>query len=66
MTNKGATVGFVGAGAMGSQMVARLSSTGFEVLVYDIDPARRKELARLPRVMDAGSLTPRRRRRGGC
>jgi 3-hydroxyisobutyrate dehydrogenase len=56
VTSKGAAVGFVGAGAMGSQMIARLSEAGFEVLVYDIDPLRRKELARLPGVMDADSL----------
>jgi 3-hydroxyisobutyrate dehydrogenase len=56
VTTKGRTVGFVGAGAMGSQMIARLSAAGHEVVVYDIDTRRRSGLERLNGVTAASSL----------
>jgi 3-hydroxyisobutyrate dehydrogenase len=56
VTGRGGQVGFVGAGAMGSQMIARLASAGWDVLVYDIDPARRRDLARMGGVSEAPSL----------
>jgi 3-hydroxyisobutyrate dehydrogenase len=56
VTNKGGKVGFVGAGAMGSQMIARLSSAGIDVLAHDVDPARARELTRLRGVTAAESL----------
>lgn len=34
-----------GMGQMGANMAARLTETGFDVLGYDINPARRQELA---------------------
>jgi 3-hydroxyisobutyrate dehydrogenase len=38
-------VAVVGMGQMGANMAARLAETGSDVLGYDIDPARRRELA---------------------
>ncbi len=38
-------VAVIGMGQMGSGMAQRLTETGFDVLGYDIDPARRRELA---------------------
>ena len=37
-------VAVIGMGQMGSGMAGRLSETGFDVLGYDIDPVRRREL----------------------
>jgi 3-hydroxyisobutyrate dehydrogenase len=56
MTGRSGRVGFVGAGAMGSQMVARLAAADWDVLVYDIDPKRRRDLARSLGVSEAASL----------
>lgn len=39
-------VGFVGLGAMGSRMAARLLAAGFELTVYNRSPERASELAR--------------------
>jgi 3-hydroxyisobutyrate dehydrogenase len=55
VTNRAEAVGFVGAGAMGSEMVARMSKAGWNVLVYDIDPSRRQEVARMDGVAEAAS-----------
>jgi 3-hydroxyisobutyrate dehydrogenase len=41
---------------MGSEMVARLSEAGWEILVYDIDPARTRGLASMRGVTAAASL----------
>ena len=38
-------IAVVGMGQMGSGMAARLTETGFDVVGYDISPARRQELA---------------------
>lgn len=38
-------IALIGMGQMGANMAARLRSGGFEVLGYDINPARRQELA---------------------
>jgi len=38
-------VAVIGMGQMGANMAARLTETGFDVLGYDISPARRQELA---------------------
>lgn len=50
------TVGFIGAGAMGSVMVPRLAEAGLCVCVHDRDPARTGALAALPGVEAVGSL----------
>ena len=49
-------VGFVGLGAMGSRMVARLSDTGHQVLAYDVDPDKRADSSWHPGVSAARSL----------
>ena len=38
-------VAVLGMGQMGANMAARLTETGFDVLGYDVNPARRQELA---------------------
>jgi leucine dehydrogenase len=47
---KGRTAAVVGAGRVGSQLVRRLSKAGANVLVADIDDARRDVLEKLPGV----------------
>jgi 3-hydroxyisobutyrate dehydrogenase-like beta-hydroxyacid dehydrogenase len=38
-------IAVIGMGQMGAGMAARLTEGGFEVLGYDVSPARRQELA---------------------
>lgn len=49
-------VGFIGLGAMGGPMVARLSAAGFGVLVHDTDPSRTASATKLTGVSVADSL----------
>ncbi len=42
-----ATVGVIGAGLMGTACAQRLLQAGFEVLAYDVDPAKRVAVAQL-------------------
>ncbi len=42
-----ARVGVIGAGLMGTAVAQRLTAAGFEVLAYDIDPAKREAIGRL-------------------
>ncbi len=49
-------IGFVGIGAMGTPMVARLAQAGLKLVIYDADPARTKAYAATPGVEIAASL----------
>ncbi|MFN3351767.1 NAD(P)-binding domain-containing protein, partial [Pseudorhodoplanes sp.] len=40
------TVGFIGIGNMGAPMAANVKKGGFEVVAFDLDPARAKAFAR--------------------
>ena len=40
------TVGFIGIGNMGAPMAANVKRGGFEVMAFDLDPARAKKWAR--------------------
>jgi 3-hydroxyisobutyrate dehydrogenase len=50
------TVGFVGIGNMGAPMAANLARAGFDVVVYDADPARVARYAAEHRVRGAETL----------
>ncbi|HWV53856.1 NAD(P)-binding domain-containing protein, partial [Pseudorhodoplanes sp.] len=39
------TVGFIGIGNMGAPMAANVKRAGFEVVAFDLDPARAKKWA---------------------
>jgi 3-hydroxyisobutyrate dehydrogenase len=50
-----ASVGFIGLGAMGAPMSARIAAGGFPLTIYDIDGKRASEIASTLRAKAAGS-----------
>jgi 3-hydroxyisobutyrate dehydrogenase len=50
------TIGFVGIGAMGTPMAANLIKAGYQLVIYDADPARTASFASTHEVEVAGSL----------
>src|SRR3970040_1043658 len=47
MTERQKPVGLIGTGLMGTACARRLRAAGFDVLGYDVDPAKRAQLAEL-------------------
>ncbi|MEL0113797.1 MAG: NAD(P)-binding domain-containing protein, partial [Rickettsiales bacterium] len=47
MSDRNATIGFIGMGMMGGGMAANLLKAGFDMAAYDIDPAKNERFAGL-------------------
>ena len=57
MTTSNDVIGFVGIGAMGTPMAGNLVRAGYKVVVFDLDAARTRKLAREAGVTVAASLS---------
>ena len=45
MSDRNKTIGFIGMGMMGGGMAANLLKADFDMVAYDIDPARNEHLS---------------------